>query len=274
MKKIALIVAFLMLVPCAAFGMQMLNNSSMDKITGQSGVSIDFDDVQVFMHIDTIAYIDSDGVSALVAPSTNTNFGTEGGAIALNDFTLNLLNVNAVVGEGTANTTNGFASTAAQLGPNMKLASAGLIPLFYDYATGAAVTGSYLNSIGNGSVGLSSTTYIDPVTGTTNGIFVPRFLTIDVTNNLPVATAAIQYLQGTAIGAAQSIPAGVTMGGVVIGIPTMEVYISSMSLTPYYTGAINGLTTSAYNEDANFGTIQFKGITMTTLSGWVEIAPH
>ena len=42
MKKLALILA-LMIIPCSAFGLEMLNDSSMDSITGQSGVSIAVD---------------------------------------------------------------------------------------------------------------------------------------------------------------------------------------------------------------------------------------
>ena len=97
MKKLVLITVFMMLMPCSAFGMQMLSNSSMDKITGQSGVSIAVDDLQIYMHIDTIMYIDKDGVSPQVAPSS-ANFGSKGGAVGLKDFTINLLNVNQIVG--------------------------------------------------------------------------------------------------------------------------------------------------------------------------------
>lgn len=92
-----LIIVFMMLIPCPAFGMHMLSNSSMDKITGTSGVSIAVNDLQIYMHIDTIMYIDKDGVSPQVAPSS-ANLGAEGGAIGLKDFTLNLLNVNQIVG--------------------------------------------------------------------------------------------------------------------------------------------------------------------------------
>ena len=71
-----------------------------------------------------------------------------------------------------------------------------------------------------------------------------------------------------------------------IGIPTMEIYINELSITPVYDGDINGSSSSAINDDSNglgtnvgfaqpnFGTIYLQGITFTTLSGWVEIAPH
>lgn len=97
MKKLAVIIVFIMLIPCPAFGMQMLSNSSLDNITGQSGVSIAVNNLQIYLHIDTIMYIDKDGVSQQVAPSA-ARFGSEGGAIGIKDFTLNLLNVNQIVG--------------------------------------------------------------------------------------------------------------------------------------------------------------------------------
>jgi hypothetical protein len=266
MKKLALVFALMMLIPCSAFGMQMLNNSSMDQITGQSGVSIAFDDVQVFLHIDKIAYIDSDGVAASVAPST-AGLGTTAGAVGINNFTLNLLNVNAIVGTGAATATNGYATTAGQHGGNMVLASSGVIPLFYNYATSAS-SAAYLNGAGTMSYGLQSSVYLNPTTGAPSAAIEPRFLTIDVSGNLPCATAAIQYLTGSATA---------TLGGVVIGIPTMEVYINNMIITPYYTSLVNGNLTPAANDivaGADYGTIQMQGITFTTLSGWVEIAPH
>ena len=37
MKKLALILA-LLIIPCSAFGLEMLDNNTMDSITGQAGV--------------------------------------------------------------------------------------------------------------------------------------------------------------------------------------------------------------------------------------------
>jgi hypothetical protein len=61
-KKLALILA-LMLVPCTAFGLQMMDETAMDAVTGQSGVHIAFDDVQLFLNIEKLAWIDCDGLS-------------------------------------------------------------------------------------------------------------------------------------------------------------------------------------------------------------------
>ena len=68
MKKLALILA-LMLIPCSAFGLEMLNDNSLEDVTGQSGVSIAFDDIQLFLHVGRFAYLDCDGYG------TNSNYG-------------------------------------------------------------------------------------------------------------------------------------------------------------------------------------------------------
>ena len=49
MKKLALILA-LMLIPCSAFGLEMLTNNALDNVTGQAGVAIAADDIQIFLH--------------------------------------------------------------------------------------------------------------------------------------------------------------------------------------------------------------------------------
>jgi len=254
MKKIALIVAFMMLIPCAAFGMQMLNNSSMDKITGQSGVSIAFDDVQIFINIDKIAYIDSDGLPSGNPYGYLQSTATPGaaGAVYLNNFQIDVLNVNAIVSTGGTNTgTN----------PNLASTSAGKIPLFFNYASTAQLGNDYLGSTATSG----QTAGLDNLYG---GTFVAAALTIDVTDRLPALTEGFDYNWG---GTASST---LTVGGVAIGIPTMEVYINSMSLTPRYTGDVDGSPSTAANNNKDYGTIEMDGITFTTLSGWVEIAPH
>jgi len=247
MKKIALILALMMVIPCSAFGMQMLNNASMDQITGQSGVSIAFDDVQAFINIDKLAYIDSDGLSTVSDGYLNSAYGdTAGGAVYLNNFQIDVLNVNAIVATAATTTAN----------PNLISADAGNIALFFAYDSTAALGDDYLGSDTN----TAQTVGLDNLAGT----FKAAALTIDVTDKLPALTQGWQYNMGTIT----------TIGGVAIGIPTMEVYINSMTLTPKYTGDIDGTSSIAANNNKDYGTIEMQGITFTTLSGWVEIAPH
>ncbi|MDA3897655.1 MAG: hypothetical protein PF482_16090 [Desulfobacteraceae bacterium] len=250
MKKLALILA-LMLIPCTAFGLEMLNDNAMDSITGQSGVSIAMDDVQMFINIEKMAWIDCDGINSSAGACTGAP-----GAIALNNFQIDVLNINAIV-DGTSDSSSGATVW------DLTSTSCGQIDLFFDYAS-TAQEGCYLGS-GDATQTLGLNNYIGIGT---DGDFLARALTIDATDRLPALTEGFQANTGLDYN---------TVGGVLIGIPTLEIYINAMSLTPVYDGDINGEPSSAVNDDghgADFGTIYLQGITFTTLSGWIEIAPH
>ncbi len=287
MKKLALILAF-MLIPCTAFGLEMLNDDAMDSITGQSGVSIAFDDIQIFVNIEKLAWIDCDGFT-----SNGGLCSGEAGALALNNFQIDVLNINAILDGTFDEATNTW---------DLSSASCGQIPLFYDYAS-TVQAGCYLNATTTTGQTAGLNNYIATNTSSIDwdgydlsaddgegGIsfediaahnatvdFQAKALTIDATDELPALTEGIQN-NDAAVEAA-----GATVGGVLIGIPTMEIYINSMTLTPVYDGDINGEESNAINDDnyvnlhggtADFGTIYMQGITFTTLSGWLEIAPH
>jgi hypothetical protein len=136
MKKLAIVLTLLMLAPASAFGMQMLSDSGMAQITGQSGVSIAMDDVQLFINIGMMAYIDNDGLSSSATMQIEDAVGAPG-ALYIQDFQIDVLNINAIVG------------TDADAHPqtlNLKSTSAGHIPLFYDYASTAPLGGHLLGS--------------------------------------------------------------------------------------------------------------------------------
>lgn len=253
MKKLAIILA-LLIMPCAAFGLEMLNDSALDNVTGQSGVSIAVDDVQLFINIEKLAWIDCDGINSSAGSCTGDP--SDPGAIGLNNFQIDVLNVNAIV-DGTSTTAAGGA-TVWQLDST----ACGQINLFYNYANTASA-GCYLGSgTATQTLGLNNYTGIG-----TGGDFKARALTIDATDKLPALTEGFQANTGSSL----------DVGGVLIGIPTLEVYIQSMSLTPIYDGDISGSPSNASNDNdhgADFGTIEMQGITFTTLSGWIEIAPH
>lgn len=63
MKKMLAIALALMLVPFTAFGLEILEDSTLDSVTGQAGVSI-ATDVIMDVHFDTVAWGDSDGIDA------------------------------------------------------------------------------------------------------------------------------------------------------------------------------------------------------------------
>ena len=260
MKKLALILA-LLVIPCAAFGLEMMNDNAMDQVTGQSGVSIALDDVQLFINIEKMAYIDCDGFN-----SSNQDYGTcsgAAGAIGLNNFQIDVLNVNAIV-SSTVSDDQGVQTTGNAGSMPLYSTNCGMIPLFYDYGTASSL-GCYLGSTASAltanNAGLNN--YTSPAIG---GGFFAKALSIDVTDELPTLTAGLNSNYPTLNGS--------SVGGVIIGIPTLEIYIDSMSMTPFYTGDISGVPSNAVNNNDDFGTFELQGITFTTLSGWLEIAPH
>jgi hypothetical protein len=275
MKKLALILAF-MIIPCTAFGLEMLSDTTMDGITGQAGVNIAMDDIQLFINIEKLAWIDCDGFDSLEGKGTCSG---EGGALVLNNFQIDVLNINAIT------------RTAAQgsgLGLGLGSTSCGDIDLFYDYATSGTFDGCSLFNAGAAGQDLGLNNYTGKLGDSST--FVPHFLTIDVTDALPASTEGFQYWRdhawtSAAIFGHNAMDAS-TVGGVLIGIPTMEIYINEMVFTPVYDGDLSSANDSeAANDDdrtwvgaegttgASFGTIGMYGITFTTLSGWIEISP-
>jgi hypothetical protein len=283
MKKLALILAF-MLIPCAAFGLEMLSDTTMDGITGQAGVAIAVDDIQLFLNIEKLAWIDCDGFDSFESKGSCTG---EGGAIALNNFQIDVLNINAIT--RTSNSSNDGQSVFNTGTLGLGSTECGEIDLFYNYATIGTGTGCMLAGAGNvASLGLNN---YQGKYGSLQA-FVPHFLTIDVTDDLPASTSGFQYWLNhtwTVPGiAAHGAGTMTSLGGVLIGIPTVEIYINEMAMTPIYDGDLQGNASEAGNDDSvtwldttdgttvrsnTYGTIYMKGITFTTLSGWIEIAP-
>jgi hypothetical protein len=289
MKKLALILA-LLIIPCTAFGLEMLNDTSMDEVTGQSGIDIAMDDVQLFINIEKMAWIDCDGFGSLGRIACTGR----GGAIAMSNFQIDVLNINAIVGSGTDATGGPYAGAFNNQTHNgsampLRSVSCGKIPLFYNYGT-MTTQDCYLNSIGGTAVSAGLDNYYG-TWGTAHGshYFTPQFLSIDVTDKLPAASEGLRTwntnLWSSAAVYAKGGNAASTVGGVLIGLPTVEIYINDLTFKPVYDGDISGTASLALNDDthlysnldnrsADFGVIQMHGITFTVLSGWVEIAPH
>jgi len=269
MKKLALILA-LMLVPCTAFGLEMLTDNALDTVTGQSGVSIAADDVQIFLNVDRIAWIDCDGYGTSSAYGGDCD-STLGGALYLDNFQMDTLNINMLGARSDLFATINSESNQSIDGgtPAMAGSSCGVIDLFYDY--GSDVVGSCMLSgaLANGTntLGLNNYTNINP--WASNSGFLTKSITIDATMALPLHTAG--WRMNTAGGVSTQ-----TIGGVLIGLPTMEIYIHSMVMTPRFTSQItsNGsMAIACYNDTESYGTIEMQGITFSLLSGFMEIAP-
>ncbi|WP_319525296.1 DUF6160 family protein [uncultured Desulfosarcina sp.] len=85
MKKILAVALTLMLIPFSAFGLEMLEDSTLDSVTGQAGVSINVD-VQVDATIGTAAWGDDDGISGTSG---------EGGYVGLQNMVIDTLRARA-----------------------------------------------------------------------------------------------------------------------------------------------------------------------------------
>ena len=275
MKKLALILA-LMLVPCSAFGLEMLTDNALDDVTGQAGVSIAADDIQLFLNVERFAWIDCDGYGTSNAYGGDCD-STVGGAIYLDNFQMDTININQLGARGDALASATGESNQSLDGstPAMAGSSCGVIDLFYDYgddSTGACLLNSTLADSGS-TLGLNNYTNINPWT-TASG-FLTKSITIDATAALPLHSAGWKINKGGLAGAGGAVSQNI--GGVIIGLPTMEIYIHSMAITPRFTAQItsnpNAVAQACYNDGESFGTFEMQGITFSVLSGWVEIAP-
>lgn len=243
MKKLIVILA-LMIIPCSAFGLEMLNDNSMDNITGQSGVSIAFDDIQMFINIERMAWIDCDGydMNALFIGSCSDGGG---GAISINNFQLDTLVINAI----TRMSTDG----------NLFSAKCGKLDLQYDYVDATPLTTCQLGTA-------TATKGMDNFVGT----FMASAISIDATSALPALTEGMSLNASGGTSDSQ-----VRVGGVLITLPTAEIHVGSLYLTPTFTAMGTAPAgTSNYNDGDDFGTIQIDGIDIAILGGWLEIAPH
>lgn len=278
MKKLVLVLAMLMVLPAAAFGIQydLMNDGNMDEVTGQSGVSIAMDDIQLFLNIERLAWIDCDGYTCEGDAETSN-----GGAIGIQNFQIDVLTINAIVNTADRDTGDGNTN-----GYDLASSECGEIDLIWDYddtttgsgtcmiATGyygALGTDSGFGSLGTQTLGLNNY----GLGGDLGTAFVPKALTIDATSQLPVLSEIYDNNGDIDMDDDEG------MGGVIIGLPTIEVYIPDMTMTPafYNVESSHGEAdhAEAWNDaksGADYGTIQMSGITFSVLSGWIEIAPH
>jgi len=261
MKKLALIIVFMMFLPGAAFGLEMLNDSAMDNVTGQHGVSITLDDVQLFINIGKIAWIDCDGFIDYYGGESGL-----GGAVGISNFQIDVLLINAIATSEGMPAANGLPDpnqTTGTANPAFGSGMCGFIPLQFDYGSTAPLSGcSLVNSNQTNTAGLDN--FIEPA-------FDERYyrpINIDATSQLPALSA---------IATSNNNNTAQYMGGVIIGLPLFEIYIPTLTMTPEFYNIDNGITAvNAVDNDANsnYGKIVLNGVTFTPLSGWIEIAPH
>ncbi|KJS33188.1 MAG: hypothetical protein VR64_02925 [Desulfatitalea sp. BRH_c12] len=73
MKKFALVLSLIMLLPLNALALQTLSEDDMGGITGQAGVSIAIDDVKLYQNIGYLSYTDDDGVDGTAGTVSVSN---------------------------------------------------------------------------------------------------------------------------------------------------------------------------------------------------------
>ncbi|HNY66428.1 MAG TPA: hypothetical protein PKM41_13415 [Deltaproteobacteria bacterium] len=83
MKKSIFLIVALLCMPLPALAMKVMDDRALEEISGQSGVSI-FVDITMNIHIDTLAWGDSDGLGA------NNIWGVEtrGGHVGVTGLTV------------------------------------------------------------------------------------------------------------------------------------------------------------------------------------------
>ncbi|MBC2716162.1 MAG: hypothetical protein HF978_12715 [Desulfobacteraceae bacterium] len=272
MKKLALILA-LMLIPCSAFGLEMLTDNALDNVTGQSGVSIAADDIQIFLNVERFAWIDCDGYGTELAYGGQCD-SSLGGAIYIDNFQIDLLNVNMIGGRGSMAAVSTSESNQTLNGNALGGSTCGVIDLFYDYGNtnfGACLLSGSLAGATN-TLGMDNYINVNPWGSTSpNGGFLAKSITIDATMALPLHSAGWRGNNWAHYTGSE------TIGGVLIGLPTAEIYIGSLVITPRFTAQISAIPAAVAglcaNEGESYGTFELQGITMSILSGWVEIAP-
>ena len=245
MRKVLAIAVAVMLLPFTAFGLEMLADDVLSDVTGQAGVSIAVDDIKLFQHIESLRYTDDDGVG-----------GSSGaGSIGIANLSM-MVDINGVTKLVEVTDADGvthmipFSPTRGVLGnyENLKNPAGD----YYDF--------NNYDLDGNG----------------TDEVFAPRALTIDVTDTLPVLSAAAATKAAAGIAPYSDLPIS-NVAGVQIGLPTVEIHQSALTfdITVETAGsAINTNIGGTPTGKNSYGNISIGNQTLLILNGVIEIAPH
>lgn len=262
MKKVLAIIAIVMLIPFTAFGMEMMADTAMDNVTGQAGVSIGVDDIDMDMSIDHIVYGDADGYSLTSGNGTNNGgeYGeaTIGGYVSMDNFKM----LGVLIDKLTD-----YAPLQRNTAGELVLVDPGdgsLVPV---------LDGTAVNLVDSRRV----TVALDPTATAPDGVrqWDPRtgfrFLTIDV------ATFDEMPIHGLVSGDT----------AVIIGLPTLRVSVESILIDAITLGSFYNTTSGDnYSTDLadnlalsvgsgkSFGAFAIMGVTMDMFGGEVAILAH
>ena len=284
MRKIIAIFVALMVLPFTAFGLEMLGDDVLSDVTGQAGVSIAVDDVKLFQRIESLMYQDTDGLTDPLKLGLPT---TKGAGIGITELEM-MVNINAVTSiDYIAAQESDPGAVKITVGGQEKwvLGDADKNPIKVPFSPGRAVLGNYkdLRKVDGSQYNWNN--------DDSGQFFLPRAITIDVTEQLPILSEALKNKVATltAIAANPALPdnhpmknwsytGSTNVAGVQIGLPTVEVHQTSLEfdISVSANDAINGSkgSTSASVADNSFGKITIGNQTLLVLDGVIEIAPH
>ncbi|MDY0131251.1 MAG: hypothetical protein RBR53_01150 [Desulforegulaceae bacterium] len=252
---VGLAVAAILTMPMAASALEKMDNSQLRSATGQAGVSIAVDGIVIYQKsLADSTFWDTDGVNGMT--------GAAGIMIDQAEEMQKLITINAILNADIY----GVDALRATFGNTED------IGIIESAGVAAAIAGGTLDPT-NGQMA-----------GTTTGISP---LTIDV-GTCKALTAGWNY-NTTGMDAATLPASALAVGGVVIGLPTVE--IKTYSTVDFKTiklrngtwDAAAGIVTDSYGTadqehfNANHAliTIEKSGTsTMAILGGTLEIAPH
>jgi hypothetical protein len=250
--------AAILSMPMAASALEKMDNSQLRSATGQAGVSIAVDDIVIYQKsLADTTYWDTDGISS---PFNGVTEAAAGIMIDQAEEMQKLITIDAILTDDIY----GVDALRAIFG-NVEdigiLASADAV---------AAIGSGFDPSNGN-------------IAGMTTGISP---LTIDV-GTCQALTAGWKY--NTTGATLPNDAQDLAVGGVVIGLPTVEIKTYSTvdfktiklqngtydDATGIVTHVADGGTVTHFNQDHDFITIEKSGTsTLAILGGRLEIAPH
>jgi hypothetical protein len=168
MKKLVL-AAIMMLVPFSAFALDAMNDDAMDKLTGQAGVTITFENVTIRQQAADMAWTDVDGCDS--EGLDNTNAGTV--YIAQGGDTVTTITGSLEIDVATATADIAIAGAADPIEANTTFVKIGLpsisqtasnktmtISLNSAVAAGTQILGSLYQQGGKSSIYPNSAIYI------------------------------------------------------------------------------------------------------------------
>ena len=236
--------AAIALAPMSASALEALNDSAMNDVTGQAGVSIALDDIVIYQTgVADTTYIDTDGLMSHALTGAASQVGNITQAGIMIDYVDNYQKLTIIDGIIDDTFHGGMYSAATLTGLFTGAPSVGM-------ATGSSIVK-------------------DPLTGNTDNDDYRTGaspLTIDV-GTCQSLTAGLNFNGGV------TAAPNADVAGVIIGLPTIEIQT-------YYTTDIKDVKLAEVTGSAVNGTKEFIRIkksgnsTMAILGGRIEIAPH